>query len=46
MQILRTPDEGADTLVWLAAARDPAWPGVALAAGGVLWLLAAWRRRG
>jgi ubiquinone biosynthesis protein len=31
-------------IVWLALARDPAWPGWALAVGGALGLLVAWRR--
>ncbi len=33
-------------LVWLAVAREPAWPGVALTAAGTLALVLAWRRRG
>jgi len=33
-------------LVWLAVAREPLWPGIALTATGALWLLLAWRRRG
>ncbi len=31
-------------LVWLAVGRSPLWPGVALIAGGVLWIGLAWRR--
>jgi ubiquinone biosynthesis protein len=33
-------------IVWLAVARDPAWPGAALTALGAGWRLVAWRRRG
>ena len=31
-------------LVWLAVGRSPLWPGVALTAGGALWIALAWRR--